>query len=162
MKALLIAALALAPALSFAAPAKTMSAEDAIKAEFTEFNAAWAKGDAKKLASFWTEDGTIINPVGVEGKGRAEIEKVISTDMSTFLKGAKAELKVDKVYSINDSTVFADCTHEMTNMHGPDGKAMPNMNAHVVALAVKQNDKWMWAHVRPYFFMPKPAAHTMK
>jgi uncharacterized protein (TIGR02246 family) len=130
------------------------SVEDSLRAQFTEFTTAWNNGDAKTVASFWADDGTLIDPVGTQAKGRAEIQKVIE---ETFpkMKSSKTELRLESVRKVTPTVVLADCTHEFTNMTMPDGKTVPSMKAHVVALAVKKGGKWWWEDVRPYFFQPK-------
>jgi uncharacterized protein (TIGR02246 family) len=153
IKQLALFVLVAASSLAFA-HAKT-GGEDAIKARVAEFNMAWDKGDAKTIASFWTEDGTIINPVGMEAHNRGEVQKIIEMDMGTILKGAHANLTIDHVHMINATTAWCEGTHAFTNLKTPDGKPAPDMNAHVVTLAVKKGGTWMWQDARPYFFMPK-------
>ena len=144
--------------LSLAMPVFAAGEEDAIKARGAEFNAAWAKNDAKALAAFWTEDGTVVNPAGKNGKGRAEIEKVIAEDLSTFLKGAKFNFTVTSVRMLKPDVAFIDATHEVMGLKGPDGKDMPPLALHVVASAILKDKKWMWVDARPYAFVPPPPA----
>src|SRR5438477_6211090 len=64
--------------------------EDAVKARVAEFAEAFNKGDAKAAAAMWADDATLVNPVGVTGKGPAEIEKVIASDLATIVKDTKS------------------------------------------------------------------------
>ena len=52
-----------------------------------KFNDAFNRFDATAVASFWAEDGTLLNPVGNYGKGRSEVARVYSEDAETILGG---------------------------------------------------------------------------
>src|SRR5216684_4509418 len=87
--------LAVASSAGFSRTAAAASKdEDAVKARIAEFIALFNKGDAKAMSEFWVEDGSLVNPVGIVGKGPAEIEKVIAGDLATILKDTKMEMKV--------------------------------------------------------------------
>lgn len=150
----LIAALVLGTAApAFAAPNKE---EDAIKARVADFFAAFGKGDAKAAAAFWLEDGTLVNPVGVAGKGPAEIEKIIATDLVTILKDTKMEMKVVGFRAAGKDAAWVELEHSVAGAHMPDGKALPPLTFHVPALLVKKGKTWMIAEARPYAYLPPP------
>jgi ketosteroid isomerase-like protein len=70
------------------------SMDDQIKAAYDAFNAAFDKGDAKAVTSFFTEDAIILGP-GPEHaiyKGPAEIEKLYSTLFGMGLSNHTLEL----------------------------------------------------------------------
>jgi hypothetical protein len=52
----------------------------------------------KALARLSGEDGSLVSPVGAVGKGRAGVEKVVGTDISTILHGTEMEMQVTTVH----------------------------------------------------------------
>src|SRR5260370_29126887 len=149
-----IAALAIATlAGSATAAAKD---EDAIKARVAAFIDLFNKGDAKAMAAFWVEDGTIVSPVGIMGKGRAEIEKIIATDVATILKGTKMTMTVVSVRMVGKDAAFIELEHSVTGAMGPDGKPLPPMTFHVPSLMLKKGKERMIADARPYAYLPPP------
>lgn len=155
---LLTAALILSTAVpAFAAPSKE---EDAVKARVAEFIGVFNKGDAKAIAAFWTEDGTLVNPAGKAGKNRAEVEQVIATDLATILKGTQMEMTVVGFRAIGKDAAWIDIDHVVKGAHAPDGSAMPTMTFHVPALMLKKGKTWMIADARPYAFLMPPPPKT--
>jgi uncharacterized protein (TIGR02246 family) len=149
--------LALVTTASLAGTAAAASKdEDAVMARVTEFTEAFNKGDAKAAAAFWTEDATLVNPAGVTGKGPAEIEKVIASDIATIVKDTKSEMKIVLYRPVGKDAAWIDLEQTVTGMKAPDGKPMPPMTFHVPALVVKKGKTWMIAEARPYMFLPPP------
>ena len=138
------------------AAAKESKDEDAVKARVAEFIDVFNKGDAKALAAFWVEDGSLVNPVGTTGKGPAEIEKVIAADMATILKDTKMEMKVAQFRAVGKDAAWVELEHTVTGAKGPDGKPMPPLTFHVPALMEKKGKSWMIAEARPYAYLPPP------
>jgi uncharacterized protein (TIGR02246 family) len=159
--ALMAAALALVTATSaIGSIAQAASKdEDAIKARVAEFIALFNKGDAKAVSAFWVEDGSLVNPAGVVGKGPAGVEKVIAADLATILKGAKMEMTVVGFRAAGKDAAWVELEHSINGATMPDGKAMPPMTFHVPALMVKKGKTWMIAEARPYAYLPPPPGH---
>src|SRR5438874_448023 len=63
-----------------AARADQKEEDAAIHKRHDEWTVAWDKHDPKLLASFWAEDGDLINPWGRHAKGPAEIEKLFTDE----------------------------------------------------------------------------------
>jgi hypothetical protein len=59
-----------------AQPDETKTKEGTKGKRAEEFIAAFNRGDAKALATLWTEDGRYVDPNGVEVKGREALEKM--------------------------------------------------------------------------------------
>ena len=61
-------------------PMKNLPAErtrrQAILALLTQLETGFDAGDAKGLANCWTENGEFVGPVGGQGHGREDIEKL--------------------------------------------------------------------------------------
>ena len=152
----LILALAVSAGAARTAAAAASKDEDAVKARVAEFIDLFNKGDAKGMSAFWVEDGSLVNPAGVTGKGPAEIEKVIEGDVTTILKGAKMEMKVVQFRPVGKDAAWVELEHSATGAHGPDGKPLPPLTFHVPCLMVKKGKSWMIAEARPYAYLPPP------
>jgi uncharacterized protein (TIGR02246 family) len=145
--------------LTYATPARAAAKdEDAIKARVVEFIAAFNKGDTKTAAAFFTDDAMLVNPVGVSGKGNAEVEKILTADSATLLKDTKMEMKVVEFRAVGKDAAWIELEHTVTGAKGPDGKVMPVITFHVPALMVKKGKNWMIAEARPYAYLPAPPA----
>jgi uncharacterized protein (TIGR02246 family) len=155
---ILLAALMLTVSVPAFAAAPKEKDEDAIKARVVEFIALFNKGDAKAMSAFFSDDATLVNPAGVSGKGPAEIEKVIATDLATILKGTTMEMKVVSYRAVGKDAAFVELEHTVNGAKAPDGKAMPPITFHVPALLVKKGKTWMIAEARPYAYLPPPPA----
>jgi uncharacterized protein (TIGR02246 family) len=149
-------AVVLALATSGTARAAASKDEDAVKARVAEFIELFNKGDAKAMSAFWVEDGSLVNPAGNTGKGPAEIEKVIASDIASFLHDTKMEMKVVQFRPAGKDAAWVELEHTATGMKGPDGKPMPPMTFHVPCLMVKKGKTWMIAEARPYAYLPPP------
>ncbi len=103
-----------------ASPAHAASKdEDAVKARVAEFIGLFNKGDAKAVSAFWTEDGSLVNPVGQKGTGPAGVEKVISGDLATILKGAKMEMQVTQFRPVGKDAAWVELEHTVTGAKRP-------------------------------------------
>jgi uncharacterized protein (TIGR02246 family) len=153
----LVAALILAVSIPALAAPKEKD-EDAIKARVAEFAAAFNKADAKVLAAMFSDDATLVNPVGKSAKGPAEIEKLITEDLTTFLKGTTSELKVVSYRAVGKDAAFIEVEQTVTGAKAPDGKALPPLTFHVPSLLLKKGKVWSIAELRPYAYLPTPPA----
>lgn len=139
-----------------AASAATSKDEDAIKARVADFIALFNKGDAKGLSQFFGEDATLVNPIGQRGTGRAEIEKVIAADVSTFLKDTKMEMTVTQFHPVGKDAAWIEIDHSVSGAKSPDGKPLPTMTFHVPCLMMKKGKTWLIEEARPYAYLPPP------
>jgi uncharacterized protein (TIGR02246 family) len=151
--------LAVVATLTAATPARAAAKEeDAIKARVAEFIATFNKGDAKAVAAFFTDDATLVNPIGITAKGNAEVEKVIADDIATILKDAKMEMKVVDFRAIGKDSAWVEVEHTISGAKGPDGKVAPTLTLHVPILMLKKGKSWQIAEARPYAYLPAPPA----
>ncbi len=154
-----LSALLIATCASLASTTASAAAnkdEDAVKARVAEFITLFNKGDAKAMSAFWTEDGSLVNPVGIAAKGPAEIEKVIAADNAGILKGATMEMKLVQFRAVGKDAAWVELEHSVTGAKTPDGKPMPTLTFHVPALMVKKAKVWMIVEARPYAYQPAP------
>jgi uncharacterized protein (TIGR02246 family) len=140
-----------------AGAAEIKSSKSPMEAAQTLFDKAadgFNRSDARAFSALWADDGQLINPAGVSGKGRSEIEKIAADDMSTILKGGKSKFTVQSVRQISPDAIWVDAAHDITGLKSPDGK--DSMHLHVIGLMVQKSGQWWIAEARPYAFLPPP------
>lgn len=144
--------LSLSSASAFASPA------DDVNALLKTVSDGMNKGDAKAAAAAWADDGDLINPAGVVGKGHAGVEKVLAGDIATILKGTTSKFTVETTRDLGNGIWLVDATHEAQNMTGPDGKKMTGKLHVAIVLTTSKDKKLQVAAARPYMYMPAPPA----
>jgi uncharacterized protein (TIGR02246 family) len=107
-----------------------------------EFIAAFDKGDAKAVASFWTADATYVDQVGREIKGRAAIEKLYEKVFADQ-KGAKLTIHVTSARLLTPDVAVEDGTTEVAPANGDPGTV-----ARFSAVLVKKDGEWFFESVR--------------
>jgi uncharacterized protein (TIGR02246 family) len=132
-----------------------VSLDRSLEATLKRFNDAFNRLDAKEVASFWADDGTLINPVGNYGKGRSGVEKVFHEDAETVLEGTTSRFTITGARKVGGDCAFLDLDHEAQNFKMPD-ETTRTMKMHVVVLAQKKGEGWQWLDVRPYGFFERP------
>src|ERR1035438_5781324 len=111
------------------AKAKPMNDEAGIKNAFEEFSQAWAAADAKKLASFWVKDGSLINPFGQDAWNREDVEKLVGAD-TQLMKGSTQTFS-DFKFRFILNFALVDCTATLAGMKNPDGTDAPSHTFHI-------------------------------
>jgi uncharacterized protein (TIGR02246 family) len=101
-----------------------------------EFIAAFEKGDAKAVATFWVPDGTYVDAEGREYKGRAAIEKLYAKVLPD-LKGSKLHIFVTSAKQLSPDIALEDGVTEVTPPGGGPGSA-----ARFSAVLVKKDGEW--------------------
>ncbi len=155
MKALLVAIVALALAVP-AVAAGHAADEAAIQKVWQQFSDAWARGDAHARAALWAEDATIINPFGIEARGRAAIEKVFEQETAGFAKGTTQTFSDFSYRFLTPTIAEVDATGTIKGMRGVDGAPMPPLTLHVFAIVTKAGGKWQMKDARPYVVAKPP------
>jgi uncharacterized protein (TIGR02246 family) len=134
-------------------------AEPSLEATLKKFNEAFNTLDPPKVASFWTEDGTLITPSGEAGSNRSGVETAFRHDCDTILKGTKSRFAIASVRRLGPDLAFLDLDHELQNFRMPDGST-GLMKLHVVMLAKRSGNGWQLLDARPYAFVPQaPSVH---
>ena len=170
MKSLLAAVLLLALAVPAFAADKMKDSKDSmsegVQKMQQDFFAAWNKNDVAGLTSYWTEDATLINPLGRVAHGKAEIQQLFTDEQTTVFKGSTASVMDVKTRHLGPGLCFFDSEVTVDNAHGPDGAAMPQMKYHLSGVAKMNGKKWELVEARPYTFMQPmpgmPAAENAK
>ena len=122
-----------------------------IKSMFDRFSDAWKTNDGAAVASFFVEEGTLINPFGHRADGRTAIAAMYSEYFGGMLRGTSTTLNLASVRDVEDNHAFADC--EQT-VNAPDGNVV--LVVHMAALLRSDGAGWRFVDARPYTFAAMP------
>lgn len=100
------------------------------------FIAAYNKGDAKAVATFWSEDATYIDQAGHEYKGRRAIEKLYEKVFAAS-KGAKLAIHLTASKMVSPEVILNEGFTEVTPADGG-----PPLTARFSAVLVKKDGVW--------------------
>jgi|SRR5579859_3125475 len=150
MKRFLVVSLLLLLALPGSVVKMKAQAKDeaGIRKTFAEFAEAWAKDDAKGMASYWAADGDLINPEGKRANGRAEIEALLAGEHSTMFKGTHITFSKGTIHFVKRDVAVFTTDYEVPGAHGPDGNEMTAKGI-LTAVMVKKSGKWWTLSARP-------------
>jgi uncharacterized protein (TIGR02246 family) len=112
------------------------------------FVAAYAKGDAKAIASFWLPDADYKDLTGRTISGRAAIQQAFA---EAFAQSSNMQLRIE-VASLKFPTPQTAVEHGTTSILGPDGRVLSR--ADYTNLLVEQDGKWLLASVRESPYAP--------
>ena len=126
--------------------------KDALFANAQAFVEAFHKGDAKKLASFWTEDGDYTDIKGRHIKGRAKIEASFK-EVFADNEGLRLRIDSESLRFVTPDVAIEDGTTEVLHADGS-----PPNKAKYTIVHVKKDGKWMFSTVRDSEFVP-PTNH---
>jgi len=155
-----IASLALASAVALLAvglaPAAAQTADPALDKLAADWAAAFAKADAKTLASLYTENAIRITPEGGKAVGREAIAKEFATNFAGPWKGTTIQIHVGTLEHVSPETAVNEGTYEVMGARGPDGKPMPIKGSYINTI-VKKNGAWVLASNAAFPPTPAPA-----
>ena len=137
-------------------PRSDVAHDAEIRALYADFTAAWNAHDPKKMASFWTLDGDLIEPDGMVAKGRAEIEKHYAEEQATAMKDSQLKLVVDSVWFVTWDVALVDGSYVVLNARDPNGQPLPPRKGLVSAVVLHENDVWHVAASRSMIPIPLP------
>ena len=129
--------------------------EASLQATLTRFNDAFNRREPKAFAAFWTDDGTLWNPLGHHAEGRAAVERLYREDGMKMYEGATASFTVTAVRKLRDDCLLVDFDNDVQNFRRPDGSRGP-VKMHVTIVTVRKGADWQWQDVRAFGFMPRP------
>lgn len=117
--------------------------------------AAFNKGDAKAMASFWTENGDYMDEGGQRIQGRKAIEEYFQ---KLFAAGKGAELRVYKTAfrMVRPDLAIGDGIMEVI----PPGGG-PSTSARYTSVQVKQSGKWLIESIREAVVTPPTHAEKL-
>jgi uncharacterized protein (TIGR02246 family) len=122
--------------------------EGTVKDRRDKFIAAFNRGDAKAVASFWAEDATYTDQVGNEHKGREAIEKLYAKVFAAR-KGAKLAIHSTSSKMLSPDVALNDGITEVTPADGGPGTL-----ARFTAILVKKDSEWLLQSVRDSVAVP--------
>jgi uncharacterized protein (TIGR02246 family) len=131
-------------------------AEAAIHQVWQQFSDAWGRGDARARAALWAEDATLINPFGIEARGRAAIEKLFEQENAGFAKGTTHTFSSFSYRFLTPTIAEVDATGEIKGIRGADGTQQPTLTIHVFAIMVETGGTWQMKDARPRVVTPPP------
>ena len=126
------------------APARAQTKDPALEKLAADWAAAFAKGDAKTLGGFYTENAVRMTPEGGTVVGRAAIEKEFAANIAGPWKGAKIAIKVGSTQPVGPDIAVNEGTWEVSGATGPGGKPM-TLKGNYVNTIVKKGGAWMIA-----------------
>jgi len=131
-------------ACALALPAWAQAKDPALDKLAADWAAAFAKGDAKTLASFYTENAVRMTPEAGTVVGRAAIEKEFAANIAGPWKGAKIAIKLGSTRPVGTDIAVNEGTWEVSGATGPDGKPM-SLKGNYLNTIVKKGGVWMIA-----------------
>lgn len=152
-RAIMIAAvLTCTAAPSVRAQALSAADQTAVVKLAKDYEAAWAKGDAKAVAAFYTTDALDINDQAHVTKGRAAIEQDLVTAMAGLMKGSTIKIMSSIGWALRPDVAIVHGTY---TIHV--GKDV--VNGHWIATDVKGKDgAWLIATLTGFIPQAPPAA----
>jgi uncharacterized protein (TIGR02246 family) len=108
-------------------------------------DAAWNRGDASDVAAAWTENGTVVSPMGVLTAGRGAIETDMQAQFAGPMKGSSHALAIERVLAIEPGVVLVDGTASVRL--GDQGPWKANFTA---VLTNGAGNGWLVSHMRSY------------
>ena len=133
------------------------TAEDELRALTSEFEAAWAAGDAGAVAALFTEDGDSLTAQGYS-QGRAAVEDGYRQNFEGPFMGTTIAIETTSVRLLRPDVAVSDGTYEISGFEGPDGEDLPPSVGLWTAVDVKTADGWRLACSRPMVPVPMPDA----
>lgn len=129
-----------------------MSAQlDQIKSTFDRMADAWKTNDAAAVASFFTEDGALINPFGERADGRQAIAAMYAKYFGGMLRGTTTAVDLTSVRTVEGNHVFADGKQ---TVYGADGNVV--LALHMATLLRREGTAWRLVDARPYTYATIP------
>jgi uncharacterized protein (TIGR02246 family) len=151
--ALAVSAAVLAIGLTTASAQTKDAALDKLVADWS---AAFAKGDAKTLASLYTENAIRVSPDGGRVVGRDAIAKEFATAFAGPWKGANIKIQIGALQPLGADIAIGEGTYEVMAT-GPDGKPL-SVKGNYVNTLVKKNGAWVLASNAAVLPAPPPSA----
>jgi uncharacterized protein (TIGR02246 family) len=133
----LVPMLAAASAVCWSEDTGTSGVRAAIEQAGARFSEAYARGDAKGVAAFYTEDAIALPPGGEMVKGRPAIQQMWQSTMDSGVKSLR--------FTVLDVGASGDLAHEtgtaVLNIH-EQGKEPTTASAKYVVVWKRQGDEW--------------------
>ena len=133
---------------------KKANDEAGIIKAFKGASAAWATGNARAVGKFFTNDASLVNPMGHTGWGHQAVVKIIAADLKHF-EGSTQTFGNFKILFVLPNLALVDTDATLSGVENPDGSNTTNM--HVYAVVVNRTGKWQARALRVTAFLKPPA-----
>jgi uncharacterized protein (TIGR02246 family) len=130
-------------------PAARKKDAAAIRQLYTEYDAAWNKGNVAAMAMAWTDDAEHVDPDGRVVEGRAAIKQDFEQRFATDLKGTRSQETITGIRFVTPEVAVVDATYEVTGAVDAQGQSRPPLQGHYVDIWVKRAGAWYIAADRP-------------
>lgn len=143
------------------ARANQQADDAAIHQRVDEWSAAWNKHDPKLMASFFTEDGDLINPFGDHASGRPAIEALFAREQSGPMAHTTYHATVEHIRYPSKYMAIVDVVGEIDGLQDHNNAPVRSFMHHVTWICEKRHGKWMAIAVRAFAFThPNDAGFT--
>ncbi len=139
------------------APVSAQTKDPALDKLAADWAAAFAKGDAKALAGFYTENAVRISAEGGTAAGRSAIEKEFASNFAGPWKGAKITIHVGSTQPLGADVAVNEGSYEVTGIKTPDGKPAPAVTGRYLNTIVKKDGAWVLASNAAISPQPSPS-----
>ncbi len=106
---------------------------------------AWKTNDGAAVASYFVDDGALINPFGERADGRGAIAGMYTEYFRGMLQGTTTDIKLTSVRTVENNHALADS--EQT-IYSTGGEVV--LIANLAALLRRDGDSWQFVDARPY------------
>ncbi len=130
--------------------------EQAIRKVVAGFVEAWNKHDAYAFSMVFAEDANFTNVVGMEARGRVEIEKFHAPMFATRFKDSHLESDQIKIRFLRPDVAAVDVVWEMTGATDADGKPRPFRKGLLNFIMTKDKGAWRIAVMHNMEFPANP------
>jgi uncharacterized protein (TIGR02246 family) len=123
-----------------------------IQTTLNRFCDAWKSNDGTAVGSFFSDDGTLINPFGERADGRAAVTAMYFQYFGGMLRGTSTAFKLAIVRTVENNHAFVDADQ---TINGSDGSVV--LVVHLAALLRREAGAWRLVDARPYVVAAAPA-----
>jgi len=124
---------------------------DYIPAMLGRFCDAWQTNDGAAVASFYTQDSSLINPFGERADGRDAIAAMYTRYYGGLLAGTGTVIEQQTVRYVEGYHAFVDANQAVVDLAGNTV-----LTLHVALLLRLEDDRWMIVDARPYAYAAPP------
>ena len=126
--------------------------QETVQAFLQVFADAWRANDGPQLASFFTDDSSIVNPFGERADGSQAVAAMYTEYFGGLLRGTTTTIDHVSVRAIEGHHAFVDGEQTIS---ASSGEIV--MTVHLAALLRRSGPSWRFADARPYTFPALPA-----
>jgi uncharacterized protein (TIGR02246 family) len=120
------------------------------------FSSAWSRHDPDALASLWTADGDLMNPMGRSARGRAEIRALFEDEHGRYMRGTSLSVKVTSSRALAADLAFVDCEALLAADQPAEGRSAPPLKHVIFAVVAARDGKWRFLSARLAVPIPPP------